>query len=316
MADYDIEVTVPTRGPQGPQGTPGEQTTDAALLTSGTLADARLSANVPLKDAANTFASSQTLNGTANVAPNQTAASDGSLMTRDLVDANPLFALCNVRALGAYAFGNSGTGSGTFENYVRGGASINSGTAATGYARMSIYRGINNASGFTGSGINFAQQISVSALLSVSLTTADTVHRLVIGGNGGVPAASDADALAVQGFGVELAQSGANARARLFCRNATTYATSAYTSDFNMLAQFYVIVSSNGAGVVRLFLEGASANNLAPSRVSATPALTLSGGPTGASTGVFIDIVSVNPAAATVATSSSIAFFGGWLQVK
>jgi hypothetical protein len=50
MADYDIEVTVPTRGPQGPQGTPGEQTTDASLLTSGTLNDARLSANVAFKD--------------------------------------------------------------------------------------------------------------------------------------------------------------------------------------------------------------------------------------------------------------------------
>jgi len=84
MADYDIEITVPTRGPQGPQGTPGEQTTDASLLTSGTLNDARLSANVPLKDAANTFASSQTLNGAANVAPNQTAASGESLMTRSL----------------------------------------------------------------------------------------------------------------------------------------------------------------------------------------------------------------------------------------
>jgi hypothetical protein len=52
MADYDIEITVPTRGPQGPQGAPGEQTTDASLLTSGTLNDARLSANVLLEAAA------------------------------------------------------------------------------------------------------------------------------------------------------------------------------------------------------------------------------------------------------------------------
>jgi hypothetical protein len=52
MADYDIEITVPTRGPQGPQGAPGEQTTDASLLTSGTLDDARLSANVLLQAAA------------------------------------------------------------------------------------------------------------------------------------------------------------------------------------------------------------------------------------------------------------------------
>jgi hypothetical protein len=61
-------------------------TTDAGDMASGTLADARLSSNVPLKDAANTFTQNQTLNGTNNVAPNQTAASGSSVMTRDLVD--------------------------------------------------------------------------------------------------------------------------------------------------------------------------------------------------------------------------------------
>lgn len=61
-------------------------TTDAGDLTSGTLADARLSSNVPLRDAANTYSANQTLNGTNNVAPNQTAASASSLMTRMLAD--------------------------------------------------------------------------------------------------------------------------------------------------------------------------------------------------------------------------------------
>jgi hypothetical protein len=63
---------------------------DAAALTTGTLADARLSTNVPLKDAANTFTQNQTLDGTNNVAPNQTAASGASIMTRALVDARTL----------------------------------------------------------------------------------------------------------------------------------------------------------------------------------------------------------------------------------
>jgi hypothetical protein len=62
-------------------------TTDAADLATGTLADARLSSNVPLLDAANTFSANQTLDGTNNVAPNQTAASGSSLITRDLGDA-------------------------------------------------------------------------------------------------------------------------------------------------------------------------------------------------------------------------------------
>jgi len=42
-------------------------TTDASLLTSGTLADARLSSNVPLKDAANVFTAAQTVAGTLKV---------------------------------------------------------------------------------------------------------------------------------------------------------------------------------------------------------------------------------------------------------
>jgi hypothetical protein len=78
------------KGDQGDQGPPGTATTDAADLTTGTLADARLSTNVPLLDAANTYSANQTLDGTNNVAPNQTAASDSSLMTRSLVDARTL----------------------------------------------------------------------------------------------------------------------------------------------------------------------------------------------------------------------------------
>ena len=84
-----LSLTLPVgaTGATGPQGPAGEQTTDASLLTSGTLADARLSSNVALKDAANTFTANQTFSGTNSVAPNQTAASGSSLMTRDLGDA-------------------------------------------------------------------------------------------------------------------------------------------------------------------------------------------------------------------------------------
>ena len=82
----DVGATGAT-GAVGPTGPAGTATTDASELTTGTLDDARLSGNVPLEDAANTFTQNQTLDGTNNVAPNQTAASGSSLMTRDLVDA-------------------------------------------------------------------------------------------------------------------------------------------------------------------------------------------------------------------------------------
>jgi len=62
-----------------------------AGTTLGTYADGASAAHVSL---ANTFTQNQTLDGTNNVAPNQTAASDSSLMTRALVDARaggPIF---------------------------------------------------------------------------------------------------------------------------------------------------------------------------------------------------------------------------------
>lgn len=57
----------------------------ASEITSGTLALARLDPLVALDNADNNFSVNQTFQGTNNVAPNQTAASGSSLMTRDLL---------------------------------------------------------------------------------------------------------------------------------------------------------------------------------------------------------------------------------------
>ncbi len=95
----------PITGKLDDAGTP---TTDASLLTSGTLADARLSANVSLDNINNNFSASQTFSGSANTAPNQTAASGSSLMTRDLTYNNlPLVCMTVVPRSSVIANGGS-----------------------------------------------------------------------------------------------------------------------------------------------------------------------------------------------------------------
>jgi hypothetical protein len=99
---------------------------DAAALTTGTLADARLSSNVPLLDAANTFSANQTFSGTNNVMPNQTTAASGSsIMTRDLVGQE--LARPRERMQATYWFGLQGLGewstigTGAATGYIGGG---------------------------------------------------------------------------------------------------------------------------------------------------------------------------------------------------
>ncbi len=76
-APYAVYALTPAgpQGPQGPaglQGVPGPQgppgPADASAITNGTLADARLSANVPLKNANNVFTGSNTFNGPVSAA--------------------------------------------------------------------------------------------------------------------------------------------------------------------------------------------------------------------------------------------------------
>jgi hypothetical protein len=79
MTSYTLQVQPQTqytieysnqRGPQGPAGAAGADgpaTTDASLLVSGTLDDARLSSNVALENVANVFTAKQSFSGTNHV---------------------------------------------------------------------------------------------------------------------------------------------------------------------------------------------------------------------------------------------------------
>jgi len=175
----------PITGKLDDAGTP---TTDASLLTSGTLSDARLSANVSLDDINNNFSASQTFAGSANTAPNQTAASGSSIMTRDLVAFQQAFTM--TRGLykwsnfaSTYAATNVGTGQvRDFTDVLE----FNSGTTAgsIAFTRSNIFNfRVWHKCLVTGRGVvDWSSQTFHSVRIFVSdLSGSDTVARLLLG---------------------------------------------------------------------------------------------------------------------------------------
>jgi hypothetical protein len=255
------------------------------------------------------------LGGTANTAPSQTASSGSSLMTRELTDNNPLWALGSVRPMGAFAFGNSGAPATSAESVTRGGATVTTGTNTNGYGRASLYQGINDATSFSGQGIRFTQSITASAILS-TLPRTNGVVRLIVGGNGGVPAAANADALAVRGFGVEFEVDPSGFKMRLFAHNGTSYTNSAYTAGIanSSVPPQHVIISSQTNGVISLYHSIGVIKS--PPRPSTTPLLTLSGGPTSGVGGAYVDLVAVTASNTATPTQAAALFYNGMLEVK
>jgi hypothetical protein len=259
-----------------------------------------------------------TLNGVGNTAPSQTASSGSSLMTRDLVDNNPLLSLGSVRTLGPYATNNSGTASSTSVIGFNS-SQLVSGTATNGYARASLMSALN-LNPATGNGINLSQSIVVGMTFGTINTSAENAIRLVVGGNGAVPAPANSNALTGRGFGVEITRDGVTAgeaNLRLFSHDGTNYTTSSFSTNFTMTSarQMQLLLSKGTNGVIQLFFSHAAASK-APSRPSTTPLLTLSNGPSGTAVGAFIDLVTVNNSTSAPVNANTLYFYNGMVEVK
>ena len=282
----------------------------AATLVATGATNASVAARGDLNDVA--------LGGTANTAPSQTASSGSSLMTRDLVDNNPLWSLGSVRVLASYATNNSGTASST-SVIGFGSSQLVSGTATNGYARSSLLSALN-MNPATGFGINLSQSISVGMTFGTINTSAENAIRLVVGGNGGVPAPADSNALTGRGFGVEITRTGVTAgeaNLRLFSHDGTNYTTSSFSTNFTMTSarQMQLLITKGTNRVIELFFSHAAASK-APSRPSTTPLLTLSNGPSGTAAGAFIDLVTVNNSTSAPVNANTLYFYNGMVEVK
>lgn len=277
-----------------------------------------------ITETANTFSQNQTLNGTANTAPNQTAASASSLMSRTLVDDEPFFNIG--RCFSPLPVPSTGVLRGTASvntngNYVN--LSLTEGIAASSYARASLYRqptAIYADFGGTPNGIDFSKRLgfmlkigykSLNFTLSSSPTTVNNTYlRVYMGGNGGVPAVANANALTNRGFGIEVtdidfcADGCFQDKFRIFCHNGTTYSTSAWF-DFPTFPQGSfggtIGVVSNGAGTITAFY-GSDVNR--PTIIGSS----LTGGPTtsGPNTLNWLDAVVVNSNAPTFSSGMEV----------
>jgi hypothetical protein len=240
-----------------------------------------------------------TLNGTANVAASQTAASDSSLMTRSLVGDEPFFNMGSCYRPASLLLGSAGTSSTATtiagQNAL---ASLNSGSSTSGYARATLGRGLSTAPVFSGGGITFARKMGVATRFFIGSRNLSPRIRMVIGGNGAVPATADADALSVIGFGWESRLNGTTQEIRIFSHNGTTYSTSpswqslGATGD-NLYNSYYISIYSDGTGNITCYYGINGTRNLST--------ITLSGGPTSAgnSANSYVDLVLTNSSTAT-----------------
>jgi len=285
MADYDITVTVPNQGPPGPQGPPG--ITDASLLDSGTLADARLSTNVPLKDASNTFTQNQTLDGTNNVAPNQTAASGSSIMTRALVESQlTRFYLDTPMGYRDLSFAqepyNTGTGTATSDTAFRGrsGATLNVGDATSrAGVRMNRQGPWNGIAG--NNGLNWGREFEVCFVGSRTfISTSNVTMFLVLGmpiSDTTIPASGSfvgLDWTTTTNANLVVAANGAPS-------NVTSLTTAASPSQF----AFWISNKGDGTGDIFYVETTNGAGTQAPLVKPSTATASWTGGPTGVTSG-------------------------------
>ena len=187
--------------------------TDASRLTSGTLADARLSSNVSLDNQNNNFSVDQTFQGTNNTAPAQQALSGASLMNRDLGDTRYglFFKRQTIQTWSPSATGGSYAFTGTFAGYswqyLANNTTNNSGFWAFGSTNIG-----NVAFGSTTAGtnnINYNNKFRLFSRFFVNASSTGTSSTVVRMGFGGKQSATIAVGVpTTKYFGCELRLNG------------------------------------------------------------------------------------------------------------
>lgn len=184
---------------------------------------------------------------------------------------------------------STSTASGGFAGQGQGVMNMVTNLTASAYARAAVTRDIGQ---YVAAGANAACAIPVAiafSMIHAIPASANTEYRFVAGEVGtGTPRALGTNPLAGRGFGFRLFWSVANSRREIqvFAHNGSTYVESAATS-FGATTDApiaTILLTSDGAGIIKLFLGIPSSPNFERVRAPDSATITLSGGP---SNGVY-----------------------------
>jgi hypothetical protein len=239
---------------------------------------------------------SNAFNASSILLPNAQASHPKSAMSRDLVDEEMMFTSSQIRTVllseGAAEFATSGTGvAGRFGNSPR--PWVHGSTTASAWQRYNFCDLDRGGFPFSGGGPPCAVPIAISVSVT-GATPADAGTSLVFGyindWSSPLPP-TGSDLLAIRGFAFRIFWSNANSRFEIMlsAHNGTSITNSAPVQIplgivITRVTSF--IISSNGAGTVRLY-SGTPSDLY---RISRTPIATISGGPTD---GEFINRFSI-----------------------
>jgi hypothetical protein len=254
-----------------------------------------------------TVAGNKTFSGQTELT-GQAATNSTSAMTRLLAMKEPFYAVANIRRpVSPPSFGNSGT-AGISAVAVAGDRwNLASGTANSGWARMTFARGINGSPPLSGAGINFSKKIGVSivAVIGLSVFTDNlNIFRLLVGSNQ-TPALDGVDATSYRSFGVEFKARGSSYDWRVYGHDGTSITYSAWTNSGltaaePVVAVIMIAVESDGVGNITAYLGYNGTRTL--STISTT------GGPTtsGISTQAYIDAHVANSSSGTTTLPAAV----------
>lgn len=235
--------------------------------------------------AANEWSQNQEFNGVDNTAPNQSkwAAGDTTLMVRKSSQWEALVSVHKLRPL-EFAAGTPLTG-GAGSVTVNGGTlNLTCGATAGGYAARVLWDNLTTPTGSSGAGINFSRKISFSAAFSVNVLQYSACRFVVGRHNTGAPPLANAASLTTHGFGFEIYWNGSVMKGRLIAHDGTTLTTGADVTVGIFASQNMILVESDGAGNISLYL----AHGTPHGRPSSTPVSTISGGPTTTNAGATV----------------------------